>query len=125
MGYRPETQYLRIGDSPSLPGEWGIIARQDIPKDTDLGIIRIEYEPVGLLRVELGGFGNHAMNTPADPDEPTANCYTIEEYPITILVSMRDILEGEEILWQYSHESYHSETWYNPTNNIGGQELLF
>ncbi len=72
----------------------GIIAKEDIDEQTDLGISHVKsagYKD-DLIRTPLGGFLNHS-------DNPNAQ-YEIEGYNFR-LVTSRPIKKGEEITVSY------------------------
>ena len=68
--YKPLPEYLSIGPS-DIHGA-GIIAKEDIPADIDMGITHV-YDPEfqdDYIRTPLGGFINHS---------DTPNCELIED----------------------------------------------
>jgi SET domain-containing protein len=94
--YKPLPDYLAIGPS-NIHGA-GIIAKEDIPKEIEIGISHV-YDPNfqhDYIRTPLGGFINHS-NSP--------NCELIdkdEDYHYKTIRTIRRINEGEELTLKYS-----------------------
>jgi hypothetical protein len=94
--YKPLPDYLSIGPS-SIQGA-GIIAKEDIPGEIELGISHV-YDPNfqhDYIRTPLGGFINHAEE---------ANCELVEDdEDITYkkVKTIRKIQAGEELTLKYS-----------------------
>lgn len=110
--YRPLPKSLTISESP-IDG-LGLFAVEDIPKGTDLGVIRYKLGEEDWIRTPLGGFINHS----GDP-----NCSIILDYidmsigtPLRIgdslisttemdqilLLTVKDIKAGEELTLKYT-----------------------
>ena len=94
--YKPLPDYLAIGPS-DIHGA-GIIAREDIPAEIDLGISHV-YDPNfqhDYIRTPLGGFMNHS-------DKP--NCELIEDDEDVTYKKVKTICkvkEGQELTLKYS-----------------------
>ena len=99
--YRPLPSSLSIQKS-TIEG-LGLFAVENIPAETNLGITHIEIYG-DIIRTPLGGFYNHSDNP---------NCKKIYKelgingvYPIpykqTFLVTLNNILKGEEITVKYT-----------------------
>jgi hypothetical protein len=94
--YKPLPDYLSIGPS-DIHGA-GIIAKEDIPKEIEIGISHV-YDPEfqhDYIRTPLGGFINHS-------EEP--NCELIDkddDYHYKTIKTARRINEGEELTLKYS-----------------------
>ena len=94
--YKPLPDYLAIGPS-DIHGA-GIIAREDIPAEIDLGISHV-YDPNfqhEYIRTPLGGFMNHS-------DKP--NCELIEDDEDVTYKKVKTICkvkEGQELTLKYS-----------------------
>lgn len=113
--YQALPSYLTIKES-TIHG-LGLFAKEDIPKNTLLGLTHIKYQNVedNYIRTPIGGFYNHSNNP---------NCYShfsnelleiyqgsvvafnnnhnIENPQYRYLVSIRDIQKGEEITSTYN-----------------------
>lgn len=101
--YRPLPECLTIKDS-DINGI-GLFAVGDIPKGTNLGISHKEYDCAGEIdRTMLGG----AYNSPNKPEN--ANCIKEiifkNEWTEFHLITIKDILEGEELLVIYTFTCY-------------------
>ena len=86
--YKPLPDYLAIGPS-DIHGA-GIIAKDDIPAEIDMGISHV-YDPNfqhDYVRTPLGGFINHSDD---------ANCELIEDEDSEYkrIRTIRKVLEGE------------------------------
>ena len=92
--YTPLPDSITIRES-TIQG-LGLFAKEDIKKNTLLGIIHIPFpkEKDGYLRTPLGGFGNHS-------DDPNCNKILMEDGSWWIGAS-KDIMAGEEITWSYT-----------------------
>jgi len=94
--YKPLPDYLTIGPS-DIHGA-GIIAKDDIPADIEIGISHV-YDPNfqhEWIRTPLGGFINHS-NTP--------NCELIDDAENTDykkIKTLHKIVEGKELTLKYS-----------------------
>lgn len=93
--YKPLPDYLAIGPS-DIHGA-GIIAKDDIPAEIDMGISHV-YDPNfqhDYVRTPLGGFINHSDD---------ANCELIEDEDSEYkrIRTIRKVLEGEELTLKYS-----------------------
>ena len=94
--YRPLPDYLAIGSS-NIHGA-GIIAKEDIPKDIEIGISHI-YDPNfqdEYIRTPLGGFINHSE---------TPNCELIDDDENTDykkIQSIKKVQQGDELTLKYS-----------------------
>lgn len=98
--YNPLPSYLTIKDS-GIHG-LGLFATDDIDADVDMGITHIKdprFEH-GYSRTPLGGFFNHSKNP---------NCKVIYDGLFIRLVSIKQIMAGEEITAEY--------TFYDPLKN--------
>lgn len=95
--YRPLPAGLTIGAS-KIDG-LGLLATQDIPADTVLGIAHIRNAsfPHGWIRTALGAFYNHSE---------VPNCVTREGYwqhmKVKYLVTTSDIKAGDELTAKYT-----------------------
>ena len=78
----------------------GLFAIEDVPIDTELGIIRIQDSRFenGWIRTPLGGFINHSE---------TPNCRTESREDLLILITSENIDSGQELTLFY--------TLYKPT----------
>jgi|TARA_R100000081_G_scaffold20222_1_gene8634 hypothetical protein len=94
--YNPLPDYLEIKKS-KIDG-MGIFAKEDIERDTNIGITHVQIPILtNFLRTPLGGFINHSEEN---------NCYLAEmlnwdRYKVFNLFSEVDILKGEEITLNY------------------------
>jgi hypothetical protein len=94
--YKPLPDYLTIGPS-DIHGA-GIIAKDDIPAEIDLGISHI-YDPEfqhNYIRTPLGGFVNHSENP---------NCELIDkddDYHYKTIRTIKKVEAGDEITLKYS-----------------------
>ena len=94
--YKPLPEYLAIGPS-DIHGA-GIFAKDDIPKDIEIGISHV-YDPNfqhNYIRTPLGGFINHS-NTP--------NCKLVEDAEnadYKKLKTIKKIEQGKELTLKYS-----------------------
>ena len=96
--YRPLPSNLTIEES-YIHG-LGLFATKGIPSNTVLGVTHhvIDHRDyrggheVEIIRTPLGGFYNHS-NTP--------NCMTVFQDGVAKLVTLRDILCGEELSAKY------------------------
>jgi len=94
--YKPLPDYLAIGPS-DIHGA-GIIAKDDIPAEIDLGISHI-YDPEfqhNYIRTPLGGFVNHSENP---------NCELIDkddDYHYKTIRTIKKVEAGDEITLKYS-----------------------
>ena len=94
--YKPLPDYLSIGPS-DIHGA-GIIAKEDIPAEIDLGISHI-YDPEfqhNYIRTPLGGFVNHSENP---------NCELIDkddDYHYKTIRTIKKVEAGDEITLKYS-----------------------
>jgi hypothetical protein len=102
--YKPLPDYLSIGPS-DIHGA-GIIAKDDIPNDIEIGISHI-YDPNFLhdyIRTPLGGFINHSENP---------NCELVEDDDDTDykkLKTIKKIEAGKELTVKYSLYNFTSST---------------
>jgi len=96
--YRPLPPYLTVKSS-NVDG-LGLFAIKSIKKSTNLGISHISdrFMDNGYIRTPLGGFINHS-NTP--------NCKTFEDGRFLYIITLTDIIEGEELTLKY--------TFYDPS----------
>ena len=94
--YKPLPDYLAVGPS-GIHGA-GIFAKDDVPKDIEIGISHV-YDPNfqhEYIRTPLGGFINHS-------DEP--NCALIDDDENTDykkLKTIKKIEAGKELTLKYS-----------------------
>jgi len=94
--YKPLPDYLSIGPS-DIHGA-GIIAKEDIPKDIEMGISHI-YDPEfqhNYIRTPLGGFVNHSENP---------NCELIDkddDYHYKTIRTIKKVEAGQELTLKYS-----------------------
>ena len=94
--YKPLPNYLSIG--PSDVHGVGIIAKEDIPREMELGISHV-YDPEfqhNYIRTPLGGFINHS-------EEP--NCELVDkddDYHYKTIRTIKRVEEGEELTLKYS-----------------------
>jgi len=94
--YKPLPDYLSIGPS-DIHGA-GIIAKEDIPADIDMGITHV-YDPEfqdDYIRTPLGGFINHS---------DTPNCELIEDdndVSYKRIKTLHKIEAGKELTLKYS-----------------------
>ena len=94
--YKPLPEYLSIGPS-DIHGA-GIIAKEDIPADIDMGITHV-YDPEfqdDYIRTPLGGFINHS---------DTPNCELIEDdndVSYKRIKTLHKIEAGKELTLKYS-----------------------
>tara|TARA_R100000152_G_C6732667_1_gene157142 strand:+ start:526 stop:867 length:342 start_codon:yes stop_codon:yes gene_type:complete len=93
--YKPLPDFLMIGPS-DIHGA-GILAKEDIPAEVDLGISHIYDSNFqhDYIRTPLGGFINHS-------DDP--NCELIEDSDDTYkrLKTIKKIEQGKELTLKYS-----------------------
>ena len=102
--YRPLPNSVTIKQS-EING-LGLFAVEDIPSKTLLGITHVYDKGFqdGLIRTPLGGFFNHSE----EPNIELMNVKDIEgELWNKVMMTARDIKEGEEITGKY--------TIYDPT----------
>jgi hypothetical protein len=93
--YKPLPDYLSVGLS-DIHGI-GIIAKDDIPAEVDMGISHV-YDinfQHNYIRTPLGGFINHSEN---------ANCELIDDINSDYkkIKTIRKIIKGEELTLDYS-----------------------
>ena len=95
--YRPLPSYLTVKQSP-IEG-LGLFSTEPIDHATILGISHVadRHFKNGYIRTPLGGFINHS-NTP--------NCRTLLEGRLISIITLTDIMEGQELTLKY--------TFYNP-----------
>ena len=91
--YRPLPPYLTIKQS-SVDG-LGLFATKPIKKSTNLGISHISdrFMDNGYIRTPLGGFINH---------NDTPNCKTFEDGRFLYIITLTDIIEGQELTLKYT-----------------------
>ena len=99
--YRPLPSYLTIKSS-KIDG-LGLFATENIKESTSLGISHVSdrWFSGGYIRTPLGGFFNHSN----DP-----NCKIAEDGRYLLLVTIKDIMPGEEITSIY--------TLYTPPSTV-------
>ena len=99
--YRPLPSYLTIKSS-KIDG-LGLFATENIKESTSLGISHVSdrWFSGGYIRTPLGGFFNHSN----DP-----NCKIVEDGRYLLLVTIKDIMPGEEITSIY--------TLYTPPSTV-------
>tara|TARA_R110002012_G_scaffold109699_1_gene253762 strand:+ start:20163 stop:20483 length:321 start_codon:yes stop_codon:yes gene_type:complete len=94
--YKPLPDYLAIGPS-DIHGA-GIIAKEDIPAEIDMGITHV-YDPEfqhDYIRTPLGGFINHSE---------TPNCELVEDdnnVSYKKIKTLHKIEAGKELTLKYS-----------------------
>ena len=95
--YQPLPDFIKLKKS-SIHGI-GLFAKNDIPKNTILGISHIHTDikifPHGFIRTPLGAFYNHSENP---------NC-RLEDYTngsMKFLVAKKDIFINEELTCKYT-----------------------
>jgi|TARA_R110002020_G_scaffold24074_6_gene79567 hypothetical protein len=94
--YKPLPDYLAIGPS-DIHGA-GIIAKEDIPAEIDMGITHV-YDPEfqhDYIRTPLGGFINHSE---------TPNCELVEDdndVSYKRIKTLHKIEAGKELTLKYS-----------------------
>ena len=94
--YKPLPEYLTIGPS-DIHGA-GIFAKDDIPKEIEMGISHVydtEFKD-DYIRTPLGGFINHSKNP---------NCELVdndEDYHYKTIKTIKKIEAGDEITLKYS-----------------------
>lgn len=94
--YKPLPDFLQIGES-DIEGS-GVFAKEYIEEDYDLGMTHIKVPILnGYIRTPLGGFVNHSD----DPNCELEERLDWDDYRIYNLVTLRDILEGEELTLNY------------------------
>ena len=95
--YRPLPSYLTVKSS-EVEG-LGLFSTKPIGHATILGISHVadRHFKNGYIRTPLGGFINHS-NTP--------NCRTLLEGRLISIITLTDIMEGQELTLKY--------TFYNP-----------
>jgi SET domain-containing protein len=93
--YKPLPDSLAIGSS-DIHGS-GLIAQEDIPAETNMGIshvhdLNFQHD---YVRTPLGGFINHSED---------ANCELIEDEDLKYkrVKTIRKVLKGEELTLKYS-----------------------
>ena len=91
--YRPLPPYLTVKQS-SVDG-LGLFTTKPIKKSQNLGISHVadRHFKNGYIRTPLGGFINHS-NTP--------NCKTFVEGRLISIITITDIIEGEELTLKYT-----------------------
>jgi len=91
--YRPLPQMITVGKS-QIDG-LGLVAVQDIPAHTELGIghVRDERFEDGWIRTPLGGFINHSSKP---------NCTVEETGDYLIISTIKDVHAGEELTLYYT-----------------------
>ena len=99
--YRPLPSYLTIKSS-KIDG-LGLFATENIKESTSLGFSHVSdrWFSGGYIRTPLGGFFNHSN----DP-----NCKIVEDGRYLLLVTIKDIMPGEEITSIY--------TLYTPPSTV-------
>ena len=99
--YRPLPSYLTIKSS-KIDG-LGLFATENIKESTSLGISHVSdrWFSGGYIRTPLGGFFNHSN----DP-----NCKIVENGRYLLLVTIKNIMPGEEITSIY--------TLYTPPSTV-------
>ena len=94
--YKPLPDYLSIGPS-DIHGA-GIIAKEDIPADIEIGISHV-YDPNfqhNYIRTPLGGFINHKND---------CNCELVDkddDYHYKVIKTIKKIEAGQELTLKYS-----------------------
>ena len=96
--YRPLPKEVIIKQS-EIDG-YGIFAKQDIPKDTELGITHV-WALGKWIRTPLGGFINHCNSPNAKGVMKQA-----DKTDYRVLTTIRDIKEGAEITFFYTLTEY-------------------
>ena len=96
--YRPLPPYLTV--KTSLVDGLGLFSTEPIKKSTNLGISHVydKWFDNGYIRTPLGGFINHSS---------APNCKTFEDGRFLYIITLTDIIEGQEITLKY--------TLYNPS----------
>ena len=94
--YRPLPDSVTIKES-TIDGI-GLVAKEFIPKGTNLGVTHIHTDKFGIIRTPLGGFINH---------KEVPNCIRERESDVFYLTTLVDIQPGEELTLKY--------TMYDPT----------
>jgi len=99
--YKPLPDFLKLKDS-SIHG-LGLFANKNIKKNVCLGVTHIQDDRFedSYIRTALGAFFNHSE---------TPNVDIVAAGDILLLVSNRDIAQGEEITARY--------TLYNPADIV-------
>ena len=90
LTYRPLPDTLTIKES--LIEGLGLYAKQDIPQGTDLGMSHFHWGEM-VCRTPLGAFYNHSE---------TPNVVKVTRDSRFFLVTLKDILAGEEITCFYT-----------------------
>tara|TARA_Y100000389_G_C17442738_1_gene509663 strand:+ start:678 stop:986 length:309 start_codon:yes stop_codon:yes gene_type:complete len=92
--YRPLPKYLTISNS-KIEG-LGLFAKEDIEKDTMIGITHLLFldniTKDNWIRTPLGGFYNYSK---------TPNCYSLDKEYYKVLYAKDKILAGEELTCDY------------------------
>lgn len=99
--YKPLPVFVEVG--PSKIDGLGIIAKQFIPAQTNLGVSHVDAKNVAgfprgvfhenIIRTPLGGFLNHS---------PNPNCILIQGPVLWTLWSTEDIYIGDELCVDYA-----------------------
>ena len=93
--YQPLPNSLHIGDS-KIHGQ-GLIAKENIPMGTDLGISHYRKGD-DVIRTPLGGFINHSEDPSATRKQIRIEPYW-DKWTVT---TIKDIKKGEEITLKYT-----------------------
>ena len=103
--WRPLPDSLTIDKSP-VEG-LGCFATQDIPANTELGLLRVQCNE-DLIRTALGSFINHSSeyNCINYPVDDTRGLWP--RPPQWHLITSRDIKEGEELFLCYQMPEYYN-----------------
>ena len=96
--YRPLPSYLTV--KPSSIESLGLFAVESIRKSINLGTSHVAdvHFKNGYIRTPLGGFINHS---------DTPNCRTLLEGRLISIITLTDIIEGQELTLKY--------TFYDPS----------
>ena len=93
--YQPLPDSLHIGDS-KIHGQ-GLIAKENIPNGTDLGVSHYRKGD-DVIRTPLGGFINHSEDPSATRKQIRIEPYW-DKWNVT---TIKDIKKGEEITLKYT-----------------------
>lgn len=84
----------------------GLYATEDIPKGTNLGLMRVMYHGK-FIRTALGSYPNHVDNNPNCINVSNQNVHGDEEF---YLITKNNIKSGDEITLTYQMPEYHQSS---------------
>mgnify|MGYP006102348521 CR=1 FL=1 len=105
--YKPLPSCVTIKES-GIHG-LGLFATEDIPEDTELGLMRLFYYG-SWIRTALGSYPNHVDTDPNCFNRWSLNDFNDDEY---YLVTTKNISIGDELTLTYKMGEYHkpADAW--------------